>query len=78
MDLELNELVPPKYKKLKSINNKLIVARKKDTWGMINHKNEVIIPFEYDFITGFNSEGKAYFEKGKEYGYIYLEMLRLK
>jgi hypothetical protein len=74
LDSELNDMIPFEYENLIVIDNEHIKARKKgEKWGVLNTRHEIVIPFEYDLIGPFNEMGKAYFEKGNSYGYVYLE-----
>lgn len=74
LDSEANEIIPFEYETFIIIDHEHIQARKKDEkWGVLNKNNEIVFDFEYDLIAPFDQSNKAYFEKGKEYGYIYLD-----
>lgn len=63
-------VVEPKYEKVGSIwDNKSIVRNQHFKWGMIDFKENTILPFEYDFI-GIWRDNLAVVEKNKKYGYI--------
>lgn len=51
---KFQELIPPQYEYLNILNNKLLEAKKNGKWGLVNSKNEKILPFEFD---DFKKEG---------------------
>lgn len=43
-------LVEPKYKNLKALNDQFFIASSNNLYGIINSRNNTVIPFEYDSI----------------------------
>lgn len=73
-----NQIIPFEYQDLHPLNDEYILARKKDEkWGILNKKNETVVPFEYDLIVAVKNTLKVYYEKGKEYGYIHMDNVKI-
>jgi len=57
-------------------NWKRILLVKPNKWGFVNNKNEIMIPFEYDFINPFEN-GLAYAEKNEKKIFVTPRNLKL-
>lgn len=70
-DTETGEVViPPQYELLDPFDRSdLAAAYKNEKWGLINRKNEVVIPFRYLEISSF-SEGVSRVREGNYWGLI--------
>jgi len=56
-----NEIVSPIEFEILEIENKnRILAEKGEKYGIINHLNKIVIPFQYDFIGSTISDGKGF------------------
>lgn len=51
---EFKERIPPQYKSLSILNDKLFEVQLDDKWGLVDSDNKLIVPFEYN---GFKKEG---------------------
>ncbi len=47
-------------------NDSLQLARKNDKWGLVNYKNEIVVPFEYENITTYNYNYFFVYQNGKK------------
>lgn len=77
LDLEGKLVVPCEYLDLKGMTDPLIQAMRKSGWGLVDKSGKEVVACEYDFISHFDDAGKAYFEKGNQYGYIYTEGIKV-
>ena len=65
--------IPPIYEFVQNFQNGKAIAKKKGKWGVINAKNETIIPFEYDFIDYLPGSNGQFFVleiHGKKHGFV--------
>ncbi|HAS45256.1 MAG TPA: hypothetical protein DCS93_32535 [Microscillaceae bacterium] len=53
-------LIPYVYEELPRYINDCMIARKDGKWGVINHKNKTLIPFEFERISYVKSSKKRY------------------
>ncbi len=63
-------LIPFEYEYLSAYYYDWMIAKKKGKYGMINRKNQVVIPFQYDDMLDDVIHGFACFKKGKKWGII--------
>ena len=62
-----------KYGSLQRLNCGLMAIPTKpnrEGWGFVNLQDEVIVPFEYDYVSEFNEDGYAFVEKNELQGLI--------
>lgn len=45
---KVKKKILPQYKSLKLLNNELLIAEKNDKYGLVDYKNNIILPFNYD------------------------------
>lgn len=69
--------IPPQYDSISHIGNNLFAASLNKKWGIINVDNQIIIPFEYEFISASNYNGEDDFifsaQKDEKWGFINLK-----
>jgi hypothetical protein len=63
-------LIPFEYEYLSAFYYDWMIAQKKGKYGMINRKNQVVVPFQYDDMLDDVIQGYAGFKKGKKWGII--------
>ncbi len=76
LDENFNEILPF-YEEIKniSINSKTeIKAKKNGLWGIVNLKNEVLVPFEYDNIEDYTMNPKNIIETKKNNKILYIKI----
>lgn len=77
IDINGDEIIPPQYKKANSFSGGLTVAKNSDNkCGLINKKNEALIPFIYDDVDIYGmSDGYCIFynydKTGKRQSFVY-------
>ncbi len=73
-----NTIIPCQYDRLQSLDYKHFIIEKtydkkgkySPKYGVINTKNDTILALEYDYISGFDKNGKADIRKGRLEGYL--------
>ncbi|EPH11061.1 WG repeat-containing protein [Myroides odoratimimus] len=65
-----HEVIPFMYENMGELSEGLISARVNGEWGYVNTKNEVVIPFKYDYVLAFGTEGLAAARYNKKWGFI--------
>jgi len=72
IDKDGNEVIPFIYQStsVSTGDKNLIEARLNDKYGMVNRNNEVIIPFEYDYIYSFSNSETTTADKNNKHGLI--------
>ncbi|MFN8436515.1 MAG: WG repeat-containing protein [Cytophagales bacterium] len=71
-------VVELKYDLLAPANNKNLIAKLEDNYGMINLKSEIVIPFKYDYLSNILEEKNNFYQplvykKGKKSGLLNLK-----
>lgn len=69
-DLLGNIIIPIKYKNLNvvSANDSILIASKDEKYGVIGNKDQIIIPFAYKSITGYQSDKVFLVQSDSTYG----------
>lgn len=57
------------YENIMWVDNFTLITNKNGKWGVIDMNNNIIIPFEYDYID-YMREGYRYVKQGNKYGFI--------
>jgi hypothetical protein len=62
--------IVPTYEEVQYFANGLAIVKKLDLFGVINSRNEIVIPFAYKFISSSNNEIFKAQDKNNKYGYF--------